>query len=96
MADRALITIRVHPGSARAKVAALPPGPGQDAQLGVWVRERAIDGRATEAALKAVAEALGVRRGAVRLVRGARARVKVVQVADAPADLAERLERPSL
>ena len=95
MPERALITIRVHPGAARAKVAALPSVPGQDAQLGVWVHERAVDGRATEAALKAVADALGVRRASVRLVRGGRARVKVIEVADPPADLAGRFKSPS-
>jgi uncharacterized protein YggU (UPF0235/DUF167 family) len=76
------------------KVSALSPASGQEAQLGVWIHERAIDGRATEAALKAVADALGVRRASVRLIRGARARVKVVEVVDPPADLAERLDRP--
>lgn len=92
MAQLARITIRVHPGASRAKVAALPPGPGQDALLGVWVHQRAVDGRATEAAIQAVADALGVRRASVRLVRGARSRVKVIEIADPPADLVERLK----
>jgi uncharacterized protein YggU (UPF0235/DUF167 family) len=95
MTDRALITIRVHPGASRAKVAGLTPEPGQNPVLGVWVHQRAVDGRATEAALAAVAEALGVRRSSVRLVTGARARVKIIEVGDPPADLAERLARCS-
>ncbi len=93
MAERVLITIRVHPGASRAKVARLPSEPAQDPVLGVWVHERAADGRATEAALAAVADALGVRRSSIRLITGARARVKVVEIADPPADLARRLAR---
>jgi uncharacterized protein len=95
MAERALITIRVHPGASRAKVAAVPQEPGQDPELGVWVHQRAVDGRATEAAMAAVAEALDVRPATVRLVRGARSRVKVIEITDPPADLAERLKRRS-
>jgi uncharacterized protein len=85
------VTIRVHPGASRARIAALPPETGQDADLGVWVHERAVDGRATVAAIQALADALGVRRSSVRLVRGARSRVKIVEIADPPADLSERL-----
>ena len=69
------ISIRVKPGSAR-------PGVGGDhaGALVVRVRARAVDGKATEAALAAVAGAFGVRRGAVRLVSGASSRTKIVDV----------------
>jgi uncharacterized protein YggU (UPF0235/DUF167 family) len=69
------ITIRVKPGSAR-------PGVGGqfDGALVVRVSARAVDGKATEAALAAVAGAFGVRRGAVRLVSGAASRSKVVEI----------------
>jgi uncharacterized protein len=40
-----------------------------------------VDGKATEAALAAVAAAFGVRRDDVSLVAGASARTKVVEVA---------------
>jgi len=50
-----------------------------------------VDGRATEAALVALAAALGTRRRSLRLVSGERTRVKVIEVSDPPADLAERL-----
>jgi uncharacterized protein len=53
-----------------------------DEALVVRVRERAVDGKATEAALRALAEALGVRPGDVRLVRGARSRTKIVEIED--------------
>ena len=91
MSDSALITIRVHPGASRARVGRIRAEPGHEAVLGVWVTQRAVDGKATEAALGVVAAALGVRRRSVRLVTGARTRVKVVAVSDPPADLAERL-----
>lgn len=94
MAERALITIRVHPGASRARVGPLATAP--EPGLGVWVTQRAVDGKATEAALAAVADALGVRRRTVRLVSGARSRVKLIEVSDPPADLADRLARLSL
>jgi len=86
------ITIRVRPGSAR-------PGFGgeHDGALVVRVSARAVGGKATEAALAAVAEAFGVRRQAVTLVTGASSRTKIVDVAGAdPAVLARLLAGPLL
>jgi uncharacterized protein YggU (UPF0235/DUF167 family) len=60
--------------------------------LAVAVTARAVDGKATEATLRAVAEALGVRRRDVRLVTGATSRTKVVEVADAVPDTLTALE----
>jgi uncharacterized protein YggU (UPF0235/DUF167 family) len=77
------ITVRVRPGSAR-------PGVGGEhgGALVVRVSARAVDGRATAAALAALAAAFGVRPQAVTLVTGAASRTKVVEVAGAdPADL---------
>jgi uncharacterized protein len=70
------ITIRVRPGSARPAV-----GGEHGGALVVRVSARAVDGRATEAALAAIAAAFGVRRGDVSLVAGASGRTKVVEVA---------------
>ena len=70
------ITIRVRPGSARPGV-----GGEQAGALVVRVSAPAVDGRATEAALAAVAVAFGVRRNAVTLVTGRTSRTKVVDVA---------------
>ena len=72
------VTIWVRPGSARPGV-----GGEHDGALVVRVSERAVDGRATAAALAALAAAFGVRRHAVTLVAGASSRMKVVEVADA-------------
>ena len=69
------LTIRVTPGSRRPGV-----GGTQDGALVVRVRERAVEGKATEAALAALADALGVPRRAVNLVHGAASRTKVVDV----------------
>ncbi len=69
------IAIRVRPGSARPGV-----GGAHDGALIVRVSARAVDGKATEAALTAVAGAFGVRRSAVRLVSGAASRTKIVDI----------------
>ena len=69
------LTIRVKPGSGRTAVG----GRYGDA-LVVRVGARAVDGQATEAALRALADALGVRRAALHLVTGATSRTKVVDV----------------
>ena len=71
------ITIRVSPGSAR-------PGVGGEhaGALVVRVSARAADGKATEAALAAIAAAFGVRRNGVTLVTGASSRTKIVDVAN--------------
>jgi uncharacterized protein YggU (UPF0235/DUF167 family) len=69
------ITIRVKPGSARPGV-----GGEHDGALIVRVSARAVDGKATEAALTAVADSFGIRRSAVRLVSGASSRTKVVDI----------------
>jgi len=69
------LKIRVTPGSRRAEVG----GAYQDA-LVVKVRERAVEGKATDAALAALADALGVPRRAVTLVHGATSRTKVVNI----------------
>jgi uncharacterized protein YggU (UPF0235/DUF167 family) len=91
VADPVLITIRVHPGASRARIGGWRAEPGHDRVLGVWVAQRAVDGKATQAAMDAVADQLGVRRRSVRLVTGARARVKVIEVSDPPDDLTARL-----
>ena len=57
------------------------------------VTARAVDGAATAAALRAVAEAFGVRPGAVRLVTGATSRAKVVEVDGDEAALAAAADR---
>ncbi len=71
------ITVRVRPGSGRTRV-----GGRHDDALVIRVAEPAVDGRATQAALRALAEALEVHPREVRLVRGERSRTKIVEVPD--------------
>jgi uncharacterized protein len=58
-------------------------GDAEPPVLIVRVTERAVDGRANEAAQLAVAEALGVPRSNVRLLSGGRGRLKTLEVAGA-------------
>jgi uncharacterized protein len=55
-------------------------GGSHDGALVVRVRQPATDGRANRAVVEAVADALGVARGTVRIATGLTARRKVVEV----------------
>jgi uncharacterized protein YggU (UPF0235/DUF167 family) len=79
------VAIRVKPGSARTSV-----GGRYGEALVVTVTARAVDGKATEAALRAVADAFDVKRRAVTLVTGAASRDKVVDIDGEPAALSAR------
>ncbi|MFV0463744.1 MAG: DUF167 domain-containing protein [Nostocoides sp.] len=83
------ITVRVRPGASRAKVGGRW---GEGDVLGVAVTARAVDGAATQAALDAIADAFSVRRRTVRLITGASARTKVVELTEPPTDAERRLE----
>lgn len=82
------IAVRVKPGSARTAVG----GRYGDA-LVVAVTARAVDGKATEAALRALAEAFDVARREVSLVAGATSRDKVVEIAGPAGELTGRRDR---
>jgi uncharacterized protein YggU (UPF0235/DUF167 family) len=82
------VAVRVRPGAARTAV-----GGAHGGALVVKVAVRAVEGRATEAALRAVAEALGVRRRDVGLVSGATSRDKVIEVDGDVAQLTEQIDR---
>ncbi len=69
------LAVRVRPGASRSRV-----GGTYDDRLVVAVTARAVEGAATEAVLRAVADALGVRPRHVRLVSGATSRDKVLDV----------------
>lgn len=80
------VAIRVRPGASRTKV-----GGTHADRLVVAVSARAVDGAATQAALDALAKALGVRPRQVRLVSGATSRDKLVEVDADEAEIAGRL-----
>jgi uncharacterized protein YggU (UPF0235/DUF167 family) len=87
-----VLAIRVKPGAARTRVGgvhAAARGPA----LVVAVSAPAVDGRATEAAIRAVAEALGLAARQVSLRTGATSRDKLLTISDPPADLPQRLAR---
>ena len=69
------ITIRVRPGAARTSV-----GGEHNGALVVRVTKPAVDGKATAAALDALAEALDIPRSDVQLVSGATSRTKIVDI----------------
>ncbi|WP_198679157.1 DUF167 domain-containing protein [Thermomonospora amylolytica] len=81
------VAIRVGPGASRTRV-----GGGHGDALVVKVTARAVEGRATEAALRAVADALGVRRRDVTLVSGATSRDKVVEVAGDETEIRAKID----
>jgi len=73
--DGWLLTIRVQPGAARSSVA----GPHGDA-LRIQVAAPPVDGKANAALERFLADALGVPRRAVEVVRGHTSRTKLVAI----------------
>jgi len=78
--------VRVKPGASRTVV-----GGSRGDALVVAVAAPAVDGKANEAARRALAEAFGVRRQQVSIVRGERARDKLVEIDPPPPDGQRRL-----
>jgi uncharacterized protein (TIGR00251 family) len=75
--DGALVVdVLVQPRASRAGV-----GPVVGDRLRVAVTAPPVDGKANAAVIEAVAEAFGVRRGAVTIVRGETGRRKTVRIA---------------
>ena len=66
------VTVTVKPGSRKGPMVEATP----DGALTIYVRERAIEGKATDAAARLLADHLGVPRSHVELVAGATSRVK--------------------
>ena len=85
------VAIRVRPGASRTAVGGRYDGPFGPA-LVVAVQAPAVEGRATEAAVRAVAQALGVKPRTVQVKAGELSRDKLLQITDPPADLATRIE----
>lgn len=90
---RPVVRVELH---VRPRAAATVVGGTHDGALLARVTEPAHEGRATTAALRAVADALGVPPRSVTLVRGATARRKLIEITvaeDARPDLEARLVR---
>ena len=73
-----LITVTVKPGSTKGPLVEA----GDDGTLTIYVRERAVEGKATEAVAAVLAKYLGVARSRVELVSGATSRVTRFRVRD--------------
>jgi uncharacterized protein YggU (UPF0235/DUF167 family) len=71
-----IITVRVKSGSQRGPLVEA----GIEADLTIYVPERAVDGKANDAVSRLLANHLGVPRGRVKLVAGATARLKRFRV----------------
>jgi len=87
------LSVRVKPGASRTKVGGQygDGSAGQGVILIVSVAPRAVDGAATEAVLKAVARAFGLRRADVDLISGLTSRTKVLELRGEERDLSTRL-----
>ena len=81
------IAVWVKPGASRTAVG----GRHSDA-LVVSVTAKAVEGKATEAALRAVADAFAVPRSSVTLLSGGTSRRKIMHVTGTPGALARRLD----
>jgi uncharacterized protein YggU (UPF0235/DUF167 family) len=72
------VTVTVKPGSRKGPLVEV----ADDGSLTIFVREQAIEGKATEAAARLLATHFDVPRSAVALVSGATSRIKRFKVTD--------------
>jgi len=70
------VVVTVKPGSSRGPLVEV----ADDGSLTLYVRERAVDGKATEAAIRVLAEHFGLPKSRVELVSGATSRIKRFRV----------------
>lgn len=88
--DRVRVIVRVSSRSRRPGVGGRY-GTGEPPVLLVRVAAPAADGRANEAVVRALADALHVPVGAVRIVHGAASRTKIIEIEDADGAVVARL-----
>ncbi len=69
------ITARIKPGSSRQKVERTG-----ETDYSIWVTARPVDGKANEAAIKALACHFGVSRSKIVLVRGHTSKIKFFEI----------------
>lgn len=86
--DTLRIAIRVQPGASRTKVGGQA---GNPPRLLVKVSEQPVDGKATQAAMKAVAKAFGLKTAQVSFVSGHTSKDKVLELSGTQSELKTRL-----
>ena len=84
------VAVRVKPGHVATRVGGSHEGVHGPAIV-VAVNAPAVDGRATEAARRALAQALGVPAGSVALRTGSASRDKLFLISNPPEDVAARI-----
>ncbi|HVZ88915.1 MAG TPA: DUF167 domain-containing protein [Polyangia bacterium] len=84
--DALIVDVQVVPRASRTAV-----GPAVGERLRVAVTSPPVDGAANAAVIDALADAFGVRRSAVQIVRGERGRQKTVTIAGGTPAALERL-----
>jgi uncharacterized protein (TIGR00251 family) len=70
------VVVSVKPGSRKGPLVEI----GNDGELTIYVRERAVEGKANEAVVKLLAKHFGVTPSRVEMVSGATSRVKRFRV----------------
>lgn len=68
------VLVRVVPNAKKAKVEETDNG------LKVWVDAPAVEGKANKRLIEILAKHFGVKKGAIRIVRGEKSREKVVEI----------------
>jgi uncharacterized protein len=86
-----LLYLRVTPRSARPEIAGLHTGADGRVSLQVKVRAQPEKGKANEAAIELLAEALKLPRRAFVITAGETDRLKTVRIAGNPADIRQKL-----
>ncbi|OBB38216.1 DUF167 domain-containing protein [Mycobacterium sp. 852002-51961_SCH5331710] len=71
-----IVAVRVKPGSAKGPLVEVDDA----GELTVYVRERAVEGKATKAVTKLLAQHFGVAPSRVKLISGATSRIKRFEV----------------
>ena len=85
--------VRVTPRGGRDAIGRWEKDSAGEQYLALRVRAPAEDGKANDAVLALLKEALGVKRAALSIASGAHGRRKLIEVAGEPGELTRRLER---
>lgn len=91
--DGLILAVRVTPKGGRDAIDGVADLADGTSVLKVRVRAAAIEGEANAALIKELARALGVAAREVRVLAGARGRIKRLKIIGAPAALAAALEK---